>query len=122
MVTRSLPTLRGDIALSATLSLSLPCRFIMITLTIYTSLRGDWASTTDGSANPAHDKSGGPVAEALRTLQAQTFPTQADNLQSACAKAPAEAKGLFECLAALVGASGPPTALATPAFNEKTRE
>ena len=66
-----------------------------------------------------------PVAEALRMLQQQTFPTQADNLQSACAKAPAEARGLFGLLATLAGAndhSSPEATLATPAFEENARE
>ena len=61
-----------------------------------------------------------PVAEALRMLQQQTFPAHADNLQSACAKAPAEARGLFGLLATLAGAndrSSPEATLATPTLD-----
>ena len=66
-----------------------------------------------------------PVAEALRALQQRTFPTQADNLQSACAKAPSETKGLFGFLAALAGADRhglSEATLATPALEEDARE
>ena len=66
-----------------------------------------------------------PVAEALRALQQRTFPTQADNLQSACAKAPSETRGLFGFLAALAGADRhglSEATLATPALEKDARE